>query len=66
MMSLNSAAMRIGSLMGTSIGGLTIIVCGWRALGILLGSMGLLSASIYLLFANDPIKPMSSRTRNLI
>jgi predicted MFS family arabinose efflux permease len=57
MMSLNSAAMRIGSLLGTSIGGLTIIVYGWRALGLLLGSTGVLSAVIYLLFVNDPIKP---------
>ena len=55
MMSLNSAAMRIGSLLGTSIGGLTIIVYGWRALGLLLGSTGVLSALIYLLFVNDPI-----------
>jgi len=57
MMSLNSAAMRIGSLLGTSIGGLTIIVHGWRALGLLFGSTGVLSALIYLLFVNDHIKP---------
>jgi len=55
MMSLNSAALRIGSLLGTSIGGLIIIVHGWRALGLLFGSTGILSALIYLLFVKDPI-----------
>jgi len=54
-MSLNSAAMRIGSLLGTSIGGLIIIVYGWRALGLLFGFAGILSALIYLLFVRDPI-----------
>jgi predicted MFS family arabinose efflux permease len=55
MMSLNSAAMRIGSLLGTSVGGLIIIVYGWRALGLLFGFAGILSALIYLLFVRDPI-----------
>jgi predicted MFS family arabinose efflux permease len=54
MMSLNSAAMRVGSLLGTSIGGLTIIMYGWRLFGLLLGSIGVLSALIYLFFVNDP------------
>lgn len=55
MMSLNSAALRIGSLLGTSIGGLIIIVYGWRALGLLFGFTGIVSAMIYLLFVRDPI-----------
>ncbi len=55
MMSLNSAALRIGSLLGTSIGGLIIIVYGWRALGLLFGFTGIVSAIIYLLFVRDPI-----------
>jgi predicted MFS family arabinose efflux permease len=54
MMSLNSAAMRVGSLLGTSIGGLTIIMYGWRTFGLMLGSIGVLSALIYLFFVNDP------------
>jgi len=54
MMSLNSAAMRVGSLLGTSIGGLTIIMYGWRTFGLMLGSTGVLSALIYLFFVNDP------------
>jgi len=60
MMSLNSAAMRIGSLLGTSIGGLTIIVYGWRVLGLLFGFTGILSALIYLLFVEEPVKLSSS------
>lgn len=54
MMSLNSAAMRVGSLLGTSIGGLTIIMYGWRTFGLMLGSIGFLSALVYLFFVNDP------------
>ena len=62
MMSLNSAALRIGSLLGTSIGGLTIIVYGWRSLGPLFGFTGVLSALIYLFLVNDPIKPKSTNS----
>jgi len=62
MMSLNSAALRIGSLLGTSIGGLTIITYGWRALGPLFGFTGVLSALIYLFLVNDPIKPKSTNS----
>ena len=54
MMSLNSAAMRVGSLLGTSIGGLTIIMYGWRTFGLMLGSIGFLSVLVYLFFVNDP------------
>ena len=62
MMSLNSAALRIGSLLGTSIGGLTIIAYGWRSLGPLFGFTGVLSALIYLFLVNDPIKPKSTNS----
>jgi len=62
MMSLNSAALRIGSLLGTSIGGLTIIAYGWRSLGSLFGFTGVLSALIYLFLVNDPIKPKSTNS----
>ena len=62
MMSLNSAALRIGSLIGTSIGGLTIIAYGWRSLGPLFGFTGVLSALIYLFLVNDPIKPKSTNS----
>ena len=64
MMSLNSVAIGIGSLIGTSIGGLTIIIYGWKAMGLLLGSTGVLSALIYLLFVNDIIKPQPLKLRN--
>ena len=65
MMSLNSAAMRIGSLLGTSVGGLVIVFYGWKVLGLLFGFIGVISALIYLLFVEDPAKLIGSSADNI-
>jgi predicted MFS family arabinose efflux permease len=62
MMSLSVASQRIGGTLGTGLGGLVLFLHGYGALGVILGLLGLLSAIVYYLFAEDPIRDMHSRT----
>jgi len=55
-MSLSSGAMRLGSALGSGIGGLTLLWYGWGVLGMALGGMGVAAALIYHLFAADPTR----------
>ena len=54
MMSLNSAADNIGSSLGAGLGGLILIMYGYGAVGILLGTMSIASAFIFFMMVNDP------------
>ena len=58
MMSLNAIAVNIGSAVGSGIGGLALISFGYKGLGNILGSLGVLGAFIYYFLTKDilPIK----------
>jgi len=58
MMSLNSVAVNIGNAVGSGIGGLTLISFGYKGLGNILGSLGVLGAFIYYFLTKD-IPPTS-------
>jgi MFS family permease len=54
MMSLHSASSYIGYALGTSVGGITLLYSGWGTLGAVLGGMGLVATTIYIVLARDP------------
>jgi predicted MFS family arabinose efflux permease len=56
-MSLNSAVARIGTVLGTGIGGFLLIVFGYELVGLVLGLFGITSAFIYHVFTTDPTRP---------
>jgi len=56
MMSIDSAAVNLGSAIGTYVGGLMLIAFDYEGLGIVLGAMGIISALVFLLFAKDPTR----------
>jgi len=53
MMSLSSAALSTGAAVGTGLGGLVLLSFDYTILGLTLGSMGVLAASIFYLFTVD-------------
>lgn len=55
-MSLSSGAMRLGSALGSGVGGFALLQFGWGVLGIALGGMGVAASLIYYFFAVDPTK----------
>jgi predicted MFS family arabinose efflux permease len=56
MMSLYSASMNIGSVLGAGIGGYTLLDGNWVLMGVSIGMMGILAAITLQLGANDPTK----------
>ena len=56
MMSMNSAAVNIGTALGAGIGGLVLLLYDWEFLGISLGTVGIIAAVIYYLLAIDPTR----------
>jgi DHA1 family purine base/nucleoside efflux pump-like MFS transporter len=58
MMSLNSVAVNIGNAVGSGIGGVVLISFGYKGLGNILGSLGVLGAFIYYFLTKD-IPPTS-------
>ena len=60
MMSVDTAALNIGSGFGTAVGGLSLLYFGYEGLGSVLGAMGIIAALFYGLLAMDPTK--SGRT----
>jgi predicted MFS family arabinose efflux permease len=56
MMSLNSAFMNLGSVIGAGIGGYALLGGNWAMMGSSIGILGLLAASIIQLRANDPTR----------
>ena len=54
MMSVNSAARGVGSMLGTMIGGLVLLQHGYSALGYIAGVFGILAVLTYHFFSEDP------------
>jgi predicted MFS family arabinose efflux permease len=54
MMSVNSAARGVGSMMGTMIGGLVLLRYGYSSLGYVAGIFGTLAVLTYHFFSVDP------------
>jgi len=56
MMSLNTAFMNVGMLVASLIGGSVLNSYGFQALGLLLGSLGLLGAVVWIALVKEPCK----------
>jgi len=56
MMSLDTAAINLGSAFGTIIGALALITFDYEGLGLTLGTLGIIAALVFTLFAKDPTK----------
>jgi predicted MFS family arabinose efflux permease len=56
MMSLNAASMGLGTALGSGLGGLIVLIYGWRLLGPTLGAIGILASMIFYFLTEDPIR----------
>lgn len=54
MMSLGTAASTIGGVIGSGLGGLTLILYGYSGVGAVLGLIGIFSGIVFYLFAQEP------------
>ena len=54
MMSLNAASMGLGAALGSGLGGLIVLMYGWRLVGPALGAIGILASMIFYLLTKDP------------
>lgn len=62
MMSLSYAAYTLGGVIGAGLGGFTLIVVGYRGLGVVLGFLGIVSGVVFYTFAREPeIKELNAR-----
>jgi len=55
MMSLSKATSTLGGVIGSGLGGLTLILHGYSGVGAILGSFGIFSGIVYYTFAREPI-----------
>jgi len=53
-MSLDTAALNVGSAFGTAMGGSMLLSFGYEGLGSVLGAIGIVAAFVFYLFAIDP------------
>jgi predicted MFS family arabinose efflux permease len=60
MMSIGQAASMLGSTIGATVGGWALLVSGYELIGITLGVMMLLTAIVFQILSNDPIKTSNS------
>jgi AAHS family 4-hydroxybenzoate transporter-like MFS transporter len=56
MMSIDTAALNLGSAFGTALGGLALLSFGYEGLGIVLGAMGVVAAVVFYFLTTDPIR----------
>jgi len=56
MMSLDTAAFNLGSALGTTVGGLALLISGYEVLGFILGALCIMGAFVWSLFAVDPTR----------
>jgi len=56
MMSVQSAAINLGSALGTAFGGLAHILFGYEVLGLTLGALGVVAAIVFQILAIDPTR----------
>jgi predicted MFS family arabinose efflux permease len=54
MMSLDSAALNMGSAVGTAVGGLILLSFDYEGLGVALGAIGIVAAVVFYSLAKDP------------
>jgi len=54
MMSLSTTASTIGGVIGSGLGGLTLIIYGYGVLGAVLGLLGMISGIVFYVFAQEP------------
>lgn len=54
MMSIDSAAVNLGSALGAAVGGAALLSLGYAGMGLILGSVGVAAALIYHLLTTDP------------
>jgi predicted MFS family arabinose efflux permease len=59
MMSIDTAAINLGSAFGTALGGLALLSFGYEGLGIALGVMGVAAAIVFYLLTTDPTSKRS-------
>jgi len=56
MMSVNTAALNLGSALGAAVGGWALILFSYEALGSILGVMGIIAAIVFYLLTADPTR----------
>ena len=56
MMSIDTAAINLGSALGTALGGLALLSFDYEGLGIALGVMGVAAAVVFYLLTTDPTR----------
>jgi MFS family permease len=56
MMSLTSAAQNLGSALGATLGGITLILFDYLIMSSALGALGLVAAIIFYFLTKDPVK----------
>jgi len=54
MMSINSAALYLGSALGTAVGGMVLLSFDYEGLGSILGVVGIIAAIVFQLLTTDP------------
>jgi DHA1 family inner membrane transport protein len=61
LMSVDAAAVNLGSALGAAVGGAALIAFGYEGLGVSLGLLGVVGATIVSFLAVDPAKPRTPR-----
>ncbi len=56
MMSLNTAALSFGRVIGSAVGGVSLLYFGWESVGYSMGVLGLVASILYLFLPIDPIR----------
>jgi predicted MFS family arabinose efflux permease len=55
MMSLNTAALSLGRVIGSAVGGFALLFFSWMGIGVSMGILGLVATFLYAFIAVDPI-----------
>jgi len=63
MMSLSAAASTMGGVIGSGLGGVTLIFYGYSGVGAVLGLLGVVSGITYYVFAREPVNDAQPRPR---
>jgi len=56
MMSLNTAALSLGRVIGSAVGGFSLLYFGWESVGYSMGVLGFVASILYAFLTIDPIK----------
>jgi predicted MFS family arabinose efflux permease len=55
MMSLNTAALSLGRVIGAAVGGFSLLFIGWAGVGVSMSVLGLVAVLFYSFIAVDPV-----------